>query len=102
MPNSTETAFTAGDITYRLTADTVRAAAARLAPADSADPHPNRSWYALVGTHLYYVVDLVEEVTGAEDVKVRTARLRLSELGFPIFALAWNTLLTQGHPGHTS
>ncbi|WP_318205657.1 hypothetical protein [Streptomyces sp. SCL15-4] len=92
---------TADGVTYRLTADRVRAAAARLAPADSSDPHPNRNWYALVGTHLYYVVDLVEEATGAEDVKVKTARLRLDELGFPVFALAWNTLPTQGHPAHT-
>ena len=47
------------------------------------------------------MVDLVEEATGAADVKVKTARLALAELGFPVFALAWNTLLTQGHPGHT-
>ncbi|MFF9457439.1 hypothetical protein [Streptomyces flaveolus] len=101
MPTATETAFTSGDVTHRLTGDEVRAAAARLTPADSACPHPNRSWYGLVGTHLYYVVDLVEEATGAADVKVKTARLALAELGFPVFALAWNTLLTQGHPGHT-
>ncbi|MEU1458443.1 hypothetical protein [Streptomyces avermitilis] len=101
MPISAETDFTARAVTYRLTADMIRAAAARLTPADSADPHPNRSWYALVGTHLYYVVDLVEEATGAGDVAVKTARLRLAELGFPVFALAWNSLLTQGHPGHT-
>ncbi|MFI5972923.1 hypothetical protein [Streptomyces sp. NPDC051452] len=101
MSAVTQAAFTAGDVTHQLTADTVRAAAARLAPADSADPHPNRSWYGLVGTHLYYVVDLVEEATGVRDVKVKTARLRLAELGFPVFALAWNTLLTQGYPGHT-
>ncbi|MFG2358313.1 hypothetical protein [Streptomyces sp. NPDC048521] len=101
MRTATETTFTANDVTYRLTADAVRAAAARLTPADSADPHPNRSWYALIGTHLYYVVDLVEEATGATQVKVKVARLRLAELGLPVFALAWNTLLTQGHPGHT-
>lgn len=101
MSTAMETAFTAGDVTYRLTGDGIRTATARLTPADSADPHPNRSWYALVGTHLYYVVDLVEEATGAEAVRVKTARLALAELGFPVFALAWNTLLTQGHPGHT-
>lgn len=101
MPTATETTFTAADRTYKLTADAVRAATARLAPADSTDPHPNRSWYALIGTHLYYVVDLVEEATGATHVKVKVARLHLAELGFPVFALAWNTLLTQGHPGHT-
>ncbi|MFH9403910.1 hypothetical protein ACH4JS_29745 [Streptomyces sp. NPDC017638] len=101
MPTTTETAFTAGEVTYRRTADRVRAAAARLAPADSSDPHPNRTWYVLVGTHLYYVVDLVEEATGAEDVKVKTARLRLAELGFPGCTMAWNTLLAEGHPGHT-
>uniref|UniRef100_UPI0031CF42D2 hypothetical protein n=1 Tax=Streptomyces hawaiiensis TaxID=67305 RepID=UPI0031CF42D2 len=101
MSITTETAFTTDDVTYRLTGDKIRAAAARLTPADSADPHPNRSWYALVGTHLYYVVDLLEEATGAANVKVKTARLALDELGFPVFALAWNTLLTQGHPGHT-
>jgi hypothetical protein len=101
MPTATETAFTSRDVTYRLTGDKVRAATAHLTPADSAEPHPNRSWYALVGTHLYYVVDLVEEATGAVDVKAKTARLALAELGFPVFALAWNTLLTQGHPGHT-
>jgi hypothetical protein len=101
MPTATETAFTSRDVTYRLTGDKVRAATAHLTPADSAEPHPNRSWYALVGTHLYYVVDLVEKATGAVDVKAKTARLALAELGFPVFALAWNTLLTQGHPGHT-
>ncbi|MFG2359926.1 hypothetical protein [Streptomyces sp. NPDC048521] len=101
MSTVMETTFTAGEVTYRLTADAVQAAAARLAPADSADPHPNRSWCALIGSHLYYVVDLVEEATGATHVKVKVARLRLAELGFPVFALAWNTLLTQGHPGHT-
>ncbi|MEH0450289.1 hypothetical protein QA811_43950 [Streptomyces sp. B21-102] len=101
MPLAPETAFTAGDATHRLTADTVRVAATRLTPADSADSHPNRSWYALVGTHLYYVVDLVETATGADNVKAKTARLRLAELGFPVFALAWSTLLTKGHPGHT-
>ena len=101
MSTATETAFTAGDVTYRVTGDKVRAATPYLTPADSDNPHPNRSWYALVGTHLYYVVDLVEAATGAEDVKVKTARLALAELGFPVFALAWNTLLTQGHPGHT-
>ncbi|MDX5562746.1 hypothetical protein PYK79_03470 [Streptomyces sp. ID05-04B] len=101
MPIASETAVTAGDTTHPVTAATVRAAAARLTPADSADPHPNRSWYALVGTHLYYVVDLIAEATGTRDVKVKTARLRLAELGFPVFALAWSTLLTQGHPGHT-
>ncbi|MFI5978892.1 hypothetical protein [Streptomyces sp. NPDC051452] len=87
MSAGTQAAFTAGDVTYLLTADTVRAAAACLAPADSADPHLNRSWYGLVGTHLYYVVDLVEEATGARDVKVKTARLSLAELRFPVFAL---------------
>jgi hypothetical protein len=101
MSTVTETAFTVGDVTYRLTAGKIRAATARLTPADSANPHPNRSWYALVGTHLYYVVDLVEEAAGAEAVNVKTARLSLAELGFPVFALAWNTLLAQGHPGHT-
>ncbi|MEG8279848.1 hypothetical protein [Streptomyces sp. AHA2] len=101
MPTAMETAFTADDVTYRLTKEKVHAASARLAPADSADPHPNRTWYALVGTHLYYVLDLVEEATGAADVRVKPARLALAELGFPVFALAWNTLLTQGHPGHT-
>ncbi|NMO34802.1 hypothetical protein HG826_14690 [Streptomyces sp. GMY01] len=101
MPDVTETTTTAGDLVHRLTPDAVRAAAERLSSADSADPHPNRSWYALVGTHLYYVVDLVETATGAPRVDVRTARLRLAELGFPVFALAWNTLLTRGHPGHT-
>ena len=53
MPTATETAFTSGDATHRLTGDMVRAAAAHLTPADSAHPHPNRSWYGLVGTHLY-------------------------------------------------
>ncbi|MFF1542688.1 hypothetical protein [Streptomyces sp. NPDC058291] len=101
MPIAPETAFTVGGATYRLTADMVRAAAARLAPADSADPHPNRSWYALVGTHLYYVVDLVAEAAGAGEVPVKAARLCLAELAFPVFALGWNTLLTKGHPGHT-
>ncbi|MFF0850927.1 hypothetical protein ACFYVM_07695 [Streptomyces sp. NPDC003280] len=101
MSTVTETTITAGDLTYRLTTDSDRAAAAGLSPADSADPHPNRSWYALIGTHLYYVVDLVETATGATGVNVKAARLRLAELGFPVFALAWNKLLTQGHPGHT-
>ncbi|MEU3413825.1 hypothetical protein ABZ760_21595 [Streptomyces sp. NPDC006658] len=50
---------------------------------------------------MYYVVDLVEEATGAEDVKVKTARLRLAELGFPGCTMAWNTLLVEGYPGHT-
>ncbi|WP_369195515.1 hypothetical protein [Streptomyces djakartensis] len=99
--STTETAFTTGNGTRQLTKESVRAASGRLTPADSADPHPNRSWYALVGTHLYYVVDLVEEATGSANVRVKTARLALAELGFPVFALAWNTLLTQGHPGHT-
>ncbi|MEV5898386.1 hypothetical protein [Streptomyces sp. NPDC052127] len=101
MPIASETAFTTSDTAHRLTADTVRAAATRLTPADSADPHPTRSWYALVGTHLYYVVDLLEETPGPGNVTARTARMRLAELGFPVFALAWNTLLTKGHPGHT-
>ncbi|MDQ0835985.1 hypothetical protein QF032_007829 [Streptomyces achromogenes] len=47
------------------------------------------------------MVDLVETVTGVGNVKAKTARLRLAELGFPVFALAWSTLLTKGHPGHT-
>ncbi|MFG2576381.1 hypothetical protein [Streptomyces sp. NPDC048481] len=101
MPSASQTAFTVGDATHRLTADMVHTAAARLTPADSADLHPNRSWYALVGTHLYYVVDVVEEATGAGGVKVKPARLVLADLGFPVFALGWSALLTKGHPGHT-
>ncbi|WP_231156129.1 hypothetical protein [Streptomyces sp. CNZ748] len=101
MTTTAATTITAGNATHQLTHDTVQAAAARLTPANSAAPHPNRSWYALVGTHLYYVVDLVETATGATGVNVGAARLALAELGFPVFALAWNTLLTQGHPGHT-
>ncbi|MDN3270915.1 hypothetical protein [Streptomyces sp. MA15] len=101
MTTTAATTITAGNTTHQLTHDTVQAATAHLTPANSAVPHPNRSWYALVGTHLYYVIDLVETATGATGVSVKTARLALAELGFPVFALAWSTLLTQGHPGHT-
>ncbi|WP_228974614.1 hypothetical protein [Streptomyces sp. DH12] len=78
----------------------VREAAARLVPAHSEYPNPNRAWYALVGTNLYYVRDLLREAFGGTPPDVETCRRRLDELGFPVFALGYGELLTDGHPAH--
>ncbi|MEO3973931.1 hypothetical protein [Streptomyces sp. CAU 1734] len=80
--------------------DQVEAAASRLVPAHSGAFGPNREWYALVGTGLYYVRDLVSEATGHAPSDVRTARMALAGLGFPVLCWAWGDLLENGHPMH--
>ncbi|WP_327389022.1 hypothetical protein [Streptomyces sp. NBC_01207] len=42
----------------------VRRAAARIAPAHSDFMDQHRAWYALVGTNLYYVRELLAQATG--------------------------------------
>ncbi len=72
----------------------------RLPPAHNATFSQSRAWYALVGTGLHYVADLLAEATGTQPSGVETARLALDALGFPIVCWAWGDLLTAGHPGH--
>ncbi|MEV7541219.1 hypothetical protein [Streptomyces sp. NPDC089915] len=84
----------------KVTREQVEAAAARLVPAHSTTM-ANPEWFALVGPNLYYVVTLVEEATGHRPSGVKTARLALHELKFPILCYAWNDkFVNEGHPWH--
>ncbi|MFD7559920.1 hypothetical protein ACFV9E_36080 [Streptomyces sp. NPDC059835] len=67
--------------------DEIKAAAATLTRASS-DATMEFSWYALVGQELHYVAALVGEAVG-EEVDVKTARLLLHDLGFPVMAYTW-------------
>ncbi|AJC54779.1 hypothetical protein [Streptomyces sp. 769] len=97
-PDSAE--FASGGTRHTVTRAQVEAAASRLPPAHSATFSKNRAWYALVGTGLHYVTDLVAEATGTKPSDVETARLALDALDFPVVCWAWGDLLTTGHPGH--
>lgn len=78
----------------------VESAAVRMRPAHSEHFSKNHEWFALVGTGLYYVLDLLEGATGRRPSTAHTARLALAELGFPILAAASGAFLRDGHPGH--
>ncbi|MFJ9848130.1 hypothetical protein [Streptomyces sp. NPDC101150] len=103
MSSKPDTAeFVSGGTRHNVTRLQVEAAAARLAPAHSATFSRNREWYALVGTGLHYVLDLITEATGIKPSDVKTARLALDALGFPVVCWAWGELLSAGHSGHTA
>ncbi|MFF0425425.1 hypothetical protein [Streptomyces sp. NPDC004520] len=78
----------------------VQAAASRMIPAHSETFSRHHVWFALVGTGLHYVVDLLDEAVGARPSTAETARLALTGLGFPVLALGYGDLLTKGHPAH--
>lgn len=79
--------------------DDIKAAATGLTAASS-DTTMEFSWYALVGQELHYVVALVSKAAGV-DVDVRTARLLLHDLGFPVMAYAWTrNTVAAAHPDH--
>ncbi len=94
--------FVSGGARHTITRAQVEAAASRLPPAHSTTFSQNRTWYALVGTGLHYVLDLIAEATGTRPSEVKTARLALDTLGFPVVCWAWGDLLTVGHSGHTA
>ncbi|MFI1304715.1 hypothetical protein [Streptomyces sioyaensis] len=103
MRNKPEPAeFISGGTRHTITRAQVEAAASRLPPAHSRTFSQNREWYALVGTGLHYVLDLITEATGTKPSDVKTARLALDALGFPVVCWAWGDLLTDGHSGHTA
>ncbi|MEU8781865.1 hypothetical protein [Streptomyces sp. NPDC048637] len=103
MRNKPDTAeFVSGGTRHIITRAQVEAAASRLTAAHSATFSQNREWYALVGTGLHYVLDLIAEATGINPSDVRTARLALDALGFPIVCWAWGDLLKAGHSSHTA
>ncbi|MFD8979583.1 hypothetical protein [Streptomyces sp. NPDC059564] len=98
---STPEAFTFGGDTHHVSREEIEAAAERLVPAHSATPLPY-SWYALVGGGLFYVGALIKQVTGVEP-SVKTARVVLHSLGFPVMAYAWNEEFIQaGHPANVN
>ncbi|MFD6888245.1 hypothetical protein [Streptomyces sp. NPDC059957] len=78
----------------------VQQAAAELVPAHSCTFSKNQAWFALVGGGLHYVVALLKKATGYQPSTAETARLALHDLGFPVLALAYGSLLTDGHPAH--
>ncbi|MFE6840133.1 hypothetical protein ACFVFI_35565 [Streptomyces sp. NPDC057705] len=78
----------------------VHRAAARIAPAHSDFMDQHRAWYALVGTNLYYVRELLAQATEQPAPDVVTSRKILDALGFPVFALGYRDLLDNGHPAH--
>ncbi|MYT27552.1 MULTISPECIES: hypothetical protein [unclassified Streptomyces] len=101
MRNKSDTAeFVSDGTRHAVTRAQVEAAASHLPPAHSATFSRNREWYALVGTGLHYVVDLLAEASGTKPSDVKTARLALDALGFPVVCWAWGDLLTVGHSGH--
>ncbi|UQA91888.1 hypothetical protein [Streptomyces halobius] len=103
MGNTPDTAeFVSGGTRHTVTRAQVEAAASRLTAAHSAAFSQHREWYALVGSGLHYVLDLIAEATGIKPSDVKTARLALDALGFPIVCWAWGDLLKVGHSGHTA
>ncbi|MET9516631.1 hypothetical protein [Streptomyces sp. NPDC002994] len=94
--------FTVDGTLYAITRDDVEAAASRLERADSEAFNQHRAWYALVGTGLYYVKELINEAAHSELSDVKIARLALDSLGFPVLGWAWGDLLHTGHPAHTA
>ncbi|WCD84245.1 hypothetical protein KPP03845_100566 [Streptomyces xanthophaeus] len=84
---------------YEVTREQVEAAATRLPPVHSTAGLAG-VWYALVGTGLHHVVDLVGGVT-KDQPPVRAARLALDALGLPVLCWAGPDLLDKGHPRHT-
>ncbi|MER5765878.1 hypothetical protein [Streptomyces sp. NPDC002082] len=104
MPERSAT-FTLGGAPFTLTREAVEAAAASLAPADSARGLAY-VWYALVGTDLHYVVALAAAAAGQPlparpSRYVKEARLALKGLGYPVVCWADSELLDKGHPSHT-
>ncbi|MEV7510895.1 MULTISPECIES: hypothetical protein [unclassified Streptomyces] len=76
----------------------IEAAASRLTPVHGSTAL-HHSWYALVGGGLHYV-GVLAAAAGA-DVDVRTARLLLHDLGFPVMAYAWTrATVAAPHPDH--
>ncbi|RKT02350.1 hypothetical protein BX286_0247 [Streptomyces sp. 3211.6] len=91
--------------TYTLTRDQVEAAATSLEPADSARGLPY-VWYTLVGSHLYYVVEVATAAAGQAfpdnpTQYVAEARTTLKALGYPILSWASPEQIEKGHPSHT-
>ncbi|MFD4240897.1 hypothetical protein ACFWP3_04735 [Streptomyces sp. NPDC058525] len=99
MP-STPTTFLSDGTRHEVTRAQIQQAAAVLPPAHSEQFSKNQAWFALVGGGLHYVVALIEKATGLRPSSAETARLALADLGFPVLALAYGTLLTDGHPAH--
>ncbi|SFD80846.1 hypothetical protein [Streptomyces aidingensis] len=95
---STSTAqFNADGRRHTITREQAEAAASRLTPAHSSTFNQHRDWYALVGSGIYYVKDLIAEATGVEPSDAKTARLALAELGFPVLCWAWGSFLRDGN-----
>ncbi|WP_374772275.1 hypothetical protein OG756_03230 [Streptomyces sp. NBC_01310] len=92
--------FLSGGTRHEVTREQVQQAAFRLVSAHSETFSKNQAWFALVGTGLHYVVDLIDAATGHRPSSAETARLAMAALGFPVLCLAYGSLLTDGHPAH--
>ncbi|MFJ3174827.1 hypothetical protein ACIPJK_29095 [Streptomyces roseus] len=92
--------FLSDGVRREVTLAQVQRAAAELVPVHSSTFSKNQAWFALVGGGLHYVVALLKEATGHQPSTAETARLALHDLGFPVLALAYGSLLADGHPAH--